>query len=111
MDALSTQRYMNWPPAASVTSDSVPERLRGCTRNALGSARVSSSLTAVAFAIHFVARSYAQVILYGHFLTRIPIFNSILTHSAIQMTVLRRRFKRNGYAKEHVDRGRAQQHS
>ena len=50
-------------PSASVTSDSVPERLRGCTRNALGSARVSSSLTAVAFAIHFVARSYAQVIL------------------------------------------------
>ena len=29
----------------------VPERLRGCTRNALGSARVSSSLTAVAFSL------------------------------------------------------------
>ena len=110
MCALSTQQYMNWPPAASVTSDSVPERLRGCTRNALGSARVSSSLTAVAF-INFVAISYAQVILYGHFLTRIPIFNSILADSAIQMPLLRLRFKRNGYAKEHVDRGRAQQHS
>ena len=31
----------------------VPERLRGCTRNALGSARVSSSLTAVAFTYSF----------------------------------------------------------